>query len=255
MSGLVKAKNLKVNKEDSSATVRSVITITEHLAYLFAVLMLIVFPLVAILVKGKQGAIVSGVSIFLTLPITVNILRSVQTLSFPRFIHACWQLLTSKVFQFVVLTLINVGIVLRIGLQTLIPLYILLNIFLFTSVVSVVITYYCSVNRSIRYALFISLALVPLAINLLLLANFVFSSTPTRQRFHFSRTYQIVHNEGRGISRERTTTITLDGQQYADYAGMRTFWDYEKMQNATFVTYTFEEGGLGIGVVTNFYFE
>jgi hypothetical protein len=256
MSWLIKEKASREDKEEYSDTARSIITVTEHLAYLFAVVMLIIFPLAAILIKGKQGAIVSGISIFLTLPITINILRSVKSVSIPRFFQAFRQLISLKGFQFSLVTLINLAIGLKVGLQTLIPLYTLVSIFLITSVVSFVVYYFLLSRKAIKASLFTSLGLIPLAINLFFLVNFLFGSNPFKQQFHFSKSYQIVKGYGgKGGGLDRTSTILLDDNQYTDYPGMRTFFEYEKLENATFITYTFEEGFFGIRVVTDFTFE
>jgi hypothetical protein len=236
-----------------------VITVTEHLAYLFAVSILIVLPLVATIFKGVEGAIVSGIIILFTSPFTVQIFRSVKSVSFPRFILASRQLLGTKLFKFSLLTILNVWLVLKVGLQTLIPFYSLLTFFLITSTIGFLLTHYWVKVKSRRQSVLISMGLIPLLINLFFLINFLFSFNPFTEKYLFTKSYEKtgsrVGKSGYRSSIQPTTSIMLEENKYADYPGIRTFLDYESMKNATSITYTFRKGLFGILVVTQFKFK
>lgn len=246
-------------KEAHSHTAHAVITLSEHLAYLFAVSILIVLPLVATIMKGVEGAIVSGMIIVITSPVTVQILRSVKTVSFSRFFQAIGQLLRTKLFQLLLLTIFNVGILLKVGIQTMIPFYKLLTLLLMAIAIGFLLTHYWLQGKVRRQSVFISTGLIPLLINLFFLINFLFSHSPFTERYHFAKSYQrVVSQVGKSSYRgsiQQTTSIILEENKYAAYPGIRTFLDYETMQHATSITYTFRNGLFGIAVVTDFKFE
>jgi hypothetical protein len=103
------------------------------------------------------------------------------------------------------------------------------------------------------------MGLIPLLLNLFFLINFIFSHSPSTQTYQFSKSYE---RTGRPVGKRSyrssiqfTTLIILQGNQYAAYPGIRIFLDYQRIEHTNSITYTFNEGLFGIGVVTDFRFE
>jgi hypothetical protein len=244
-------------EERYSTSGKAVITVTEHLAYVFAVALLVVLPITAIIIKGTEGAVISGIAIFLTLPITVNIFRSVKTISFWRFLLAVRQLVGTQIFQLCFLVGLNLWIIFRVGLQTLIPVYSLIGLFLITSFICCLLLYLKQSGKVRKRTGFVSVVVGASMVNTALLINFVFSQQPSTEKHHFVKSMEGAKGAS-GKSRfylQHTTLIMLDQQKYDAYPGIRVFSDYEQMKNATYIKYTFRKGLLGIRVVTDFEFE
>ncbi len=53
---------------------------------------------------------------------------------------------------------------------------------------------------------------------------------------------------------QETTLITLEGNKYEEFIGLRVFWEYEKMEGAQSVSYTFKDGCFGFKVMTDYNF-
>jgi hypothetical protein len=186
MSGSIKEKEASMRKEEEySNSSHSIITVAEHLAYLFAISILVVLPLTATIYKGFDGAIVSGIIILFTSPVTVQIFRSVKTVSFPRFLQATRQLLNTKLFRLILISVFNVWMLLTVGLQTMIPLYSLLTLFLTSIAIGFFFTQYGLKGKVRKQSLLISMGLIPLLLNLFFLINFIFSHSPSTQTYQF----------------------------------------------------------------------
>jgi len=97
---------------------------------------------------------------------------------------------------------------------------------------------------------FLNWCVAPGIISFLLLINFLFSYSPVQESYKFSRSREYVSSKHGGGGMRSNTLIHLKGDKYEDYAGLRIFWDESQLRGST-ITYTFEQGLLGIRVMSD----
>lgn len=233
-------------KTDGYKATSSWTLILEHVYYFFAVALVFVMPVVVTILYGFMGLGASLFILFLTSPITVDALREKPSLDFKALKEAVIYVVKTKNFLYTTTTIVNILLLLKVGLQTLVPL--LAFIFLFTIVLCfAVITWRFTLSTFRKY--YYSLCLSPLALNFLLLVNFILSFNPVQETYRYEHVWT---KSRRGY--EKSSMITLEQNKYQDYPGIRVFFNYNAMANENQVTYTFREGILGLRVMTGFKF-
>jgi hypothetical protein len=120
-------------------------------------------------------------------------------------------------FRYTLLTVTNVYILLRVGLQTLLPLYITVAVLI---VPSIACYYWLFRKKEKTERLFVSICLVPLVINFVFLLNFFASSNPTIEQYEIWD--EISHTKS---GSRQSTLIHLEHGRYENYVGIRIFSD------------------------------
>jgi len=224
--------------------------IFSHFYYFFALVTLIVLPVVGTIIYGLRGL---GVSLFImaiTSPLTVDAVRNKPNINFRRLFRACLHVLKTGSFWAAVLTLINISLILRVGFQTLLPLKEIFTNFALSILAIFIITRWIIKPGTPARHYFYTFCLTPFLINLLFLINYVFSHNPTQETYPFHPVYQ----RSRG-GMQKSTLINLENDAYSPFLGIRMFWSLDDMRNRNRITYTFKEGRLGVRVMTSYKFE
>lgn len=224
--------------------------IFTHFYYFFALVTLIVLPVVATLIYGMRGLGYSALVVAITSPLTIDAVRNKPVINFKQLFKACLDITKTWGFWITFFTFLNIFLILRIGLQTLLPLKSILTNFAFSILAIFVITKWLIKPKTPMRAYFYAFCLTPLLINLLFLINYVFSRNPSQEKYLFHPVYQ----RSRG-GMQKSTLINLDNDVYAQYIGIRVFWSLDAMTNRDRIIYTFKEGKLGVKVMTDYRFE
>lgn len=231
-------------------TVTSWDTIFGHFSILLALGAVIILPVVLTLIYGTNGFIMSLIIALITLPNTVDAIRSRPEINIKTFLKAFLYVAQTGTALTVTLSVLNFYLFLKVGLQTLIPLHVLLLSFALASAITFFLLTFLF-KKVTKPALIISLCYCPLALNLLLAINFLFSSNPVFE------TYSFTHKRETSLgsnSLQKVTYIDLENNKYADFSGIRLFEDYDSMKDANKITYRFEDGLFGFRVMKDFKF-
>jgi hypothetical protein len=226
----------------------------EHL-YFFSSIVIIISPLLGYIFKGWAGFGAGLFITFLSVHYWAGIFKEKININLNSFFQSIVLVVKTKTFQFTAITLVNIVILFRFTLNTQLTFlsltFILLAFFALTY-----IAYYFKlsiIKDFSKVGLF--LCFTPSVFNSIFLLNFIFSSNPKTE------TYSFVHEQvwyrrtrhSRGHY-EKIAYIDLEKNQYEDYNWFRTFYDFEAMEHKREITYTFEEGLLGLRVLKHYDF-
>lgn len=222
-------------------SITSLETVVKHVAVLFFLLGFvgfIIFCLVSGNIEVMIGALVlaaGGTFLFRLSGINANLSREefVESL---KYIAKTWQ------FVLAVIIALNVQIILVIGFQTLVPLLLLLGVYVLCIMSGFVLFGIVLKHKGMGLS-FRAFALFPGIISLLLCINYFFSSNPHTETYVMIRHYT-------GARRSVQAYISLPGDKYRDYYGIRVFLDYKPIAENDLITYTFKDGLLGVRVMT-----
>lgn len=128
----------------------------------------------------------------------------------------------------------------KIGLSTLIPLYVLFLLYFFVGV----FVYFFSLKYIAKNSIAFSIAAAPSLLSLFLLLNYSFSTNPRQERYEFQNDY----NNGKG-GEIANNSINIDNNVYENYIGIRLFYSTPIGDS---IVYEFEEGLFGLKVLKNY---
>lgn len=224
-------------------------TVVSHLYLLFVLALIIGLPACAAVLMGASGFFIALAILLVSAPVAYVTIGSSMKVDWPAFSKAILYLAQNKYFVIVFISVINVYLILRIGLQTLIPLHLLAEIFALSMALTFCLIKF-NVIRAQDNLKFYTLCIAPLVVNLLFILNYVFAGGAVQETYAFSHTLQRTRQ-----GEQETTFIILNGNKYANYPGIRFFLDYSQMQYAGTITYTFKTGALGFRVMSDYKFE
>lgn len=238
----------KYSKSKYYEKITSINVILGHLGFFFAVGIIVILPIIITVLHGVQGLIVSLILIFISLPLTIDAVKIAPTINLREFYSALQAADMTTGFAIAIVSFLNFILFFKIGLQTMIPLIALLLIFATAISLSKLSLKYTGIKVRLSHNL-ISYGLLPLLINLFLSINFYFSTNPQVETYNF-KNEKYMTNRGR----ERTTFITLAGNKYEKYYGIRVFASYDELAYSNKIKYTFKDGLLGIRVMYDYEF-
>jgi hypothetical protein len=189
--------------------------------------------------EGTRALITALVIDVIIICLVAFLIRKTGNFDRKKYTAALIYLLKWQPFCLVFFSVWNIVLFLKIGLQTLIPLHLLLALFiLFT------LSTYLGIKVS-RYRKFALSAcwMVPLFFNVLLLINYLFVCNQTTEHYAFKKE-----------DKDESTLIHLENETYEQYAGMRVFFNYSELSYADHITYTIADGCLGFRVVKDYRF-
>ncbi|KOY86343.1 hypothetical protein AD998_09480 [bacterium 336/3] len=192
--------------------------------------------------------------VVITLPITGHLVYyGLDSLKMGNLNDAIQTIVTNIIFQIVGLSVINVVVFLRIGLQTLITLQTYALIYLLSILVAFVVAQWVyPLKKTSKKYLYI-FALVPFVMSLFLCFNYFFSSYPTQETYQYHVHLQYYKNRRPKVSSK--ITLKYDGyEKYGEYIGLQVFWDYKPIESSSNIRYTFKQGLFGIRVMTDYEF-
>jgi hypothetical protein len=236
-------------KSDQYKLSSSWATIGAHAYFFFAIAILVVLPLVATFLFGYSGLFGSLLVMVLTSPLTFDAVRDKPQLDFPMLGKALLYVMQTGSFQALALTAINLVLIMKIGFQTLLPPLALLGAFMGVLLLAFALCqgWLNPKSRFRRY--FYIFCLAPFLLNSLMLLNFTFSRQPVQETYLFSQVWQKTRQ-----GMQKSTLIELQGNAYDAFPGIRVFWSYSALEGYDQVTYTFQEGLLGLRVMTHYSF-
>jgi hypothetical protein len=231
-------------KTEAAQTINALNSVFDHLLFLFACCLILLVPLSLTYFFEFTGLIL-GLLFLLSVgrPIFGFIKPYFQPL---QLWLAIMSLVETYFFRFVILSLTNLYLFLRIGLQTLLPIYIILTLLIIPGFVSYYLIYKKAEKRE-RW--FISICVAPLLMNVLFLLNFWGSNHPTIEQYEIWD--EINHTK---TASRQSTLIHLEHDAYEQYLGIRIFTDIRQMQNCEYIVYQFEKGLFGIRVMKEYHF-
>ncbi|MEI7596084.1 MAG: DnaJ domain-containing protein [Bacteroidota bacterium] len=231
-------------KTEYYKNITSLNTIFDHFIYIIALGVVFFLPVFGYLISKWDGILIALIIVAATAPITLTYIKQMN-FNFSSLGKSFYQIFKSNYFSLVIFSLINIFIFIRIGLQTMIPLFSLISVYILSSSAYMgfdIMFSKFSAQKKCRY--YIAFCIIPLIINMLLLANYKFSNNPK------SETYVFACDE----NTQKSTYIFLKDNKYSQYPGIRVFRDIDQMLYAEYINYTFEEGLFGIRVMKNYKF-
>lgn len=232
-------------KSDYYKSLSSISIVVEYLYAAFVICMFISLPVIVTINFGFSGLIISLIAVISAFPLMRKIIKTTPKPDMKSFWKAISHIVKTKAFIVIILSVFNIAVLLRIGLSTLISLSLLFSSILLTAmIVGGILKMVIKTTNSFRLY-FYPCCIVPLVFSLLLTINFIFSSNPVKETYHFEKETD---------NSKENTYIHLDGDVYDEYAGIRMFSDYQQMRHSNNITYTIEEGLLGIRVLKDFEF-
>lgn len=226
---------------EDDTTNDAVNTVSNVFLLLGTFVLTIVIPVCAIILKGWTGFWVSVIIIFVTLPVTATVIPQLSRLR--DYVHNLKGsfIMVSKTNWFMVMLLIVLNILLffNITLNTLVTGTFLFFFFALLPLATYIAFLYPLKNyKYYNRKLTISFCLLPLAVNLVLLVNYLVSFNPVNEHHFFGP-------DGRSIA------IRLENNEYDDYVGVRFFVNDDKpAARGNTIVYTFKEGIFGLRVMT-----
>lgn len=229
-------------------------TVIEHL-YFFSSILIIMSPLLGFLFKGWAGFGVGLFIPFFSVHYWAGIFKEKININFSSFYQSLALVVKTKTFQYAVITLINIVILFRFTLNTQLTFLSLILVLLAFFALTYLAFHFklSAINNFSKVGLF--LCFTPSVFNLIFLTNFVFSSNPTTETYSFVHEmvwYSSRHSRGHY---EKVGYIDLENNKYEDYDWFRSFYDFEAMEHKSEITYTFEDGLLGMRVLKHYEFQ
>ncbi|MES2560935.1 MAG: J domain-containing protein [Bacteroidota bacterium] len=231
-------------KTEAAQTINAINVIFDHFIFAFVCVLLLAVPFVLATLYEFTGVILG---LLFLLAIGRPVFDYIKQYFKPSQLwFALMSLVETYFFRFAILTATNLYILLKIGLQTMLPVPVSLAI-----LVAPAFLYYYTKGKKeeSKQRSFLSFCLIPLLINALFLLNFWVSRNPTIEQ------YEIWDEQ----TKEKTAThpstlIMLENDAYANYIGIRIFSDIRIMQNNEHIVYQFETGLFGIRVLKEYRF-
>ncbi|WP_051049897.1 J domain-containing protein [Nafulsella turpanensis] len=232
---------------------QAALTVWNHL-YFFSSLFFLLSPLWGFLFKGWAGFFGGLFATFITVHYWAGVFREKSKVNFRSFFHSAGIIVRTKTFLYITAAIANLVLFFLFTLNTqltvwgigagLLAIYALF--FLFLEFRAIHLT---PVLRNT-----ISICWIPTIFNLFFLINFSFSSNPVVEKYPFVHKevwYDGSFSKGRW---EKIASIYLPGEQYSEYSWFTVFFDFEAMEHKREITYTFEEGLLGLRVLKKYEF-
>lgn len=235
-------------KSDFYKTTVALNTLVDFISVLVVLFILVAVPFIGYFTKGIFGLIGGGVIILVTAPFWAEIVvKRRSELNIKEVGPALTHVVKTKTFQLIIGTALNLFLIVRIGFSTLISLWTLAAVFgvciAFGSLISLRLK--TKFHKRLSF-----LVIAPGIVNLFLLLNFLISTNETTETYSFTNEFQ---NTNRGL--QKTTNITLEGEKYAHFIGIRVFADYESMEKSKTITYNFADGLFGLRVLKSYEFK
>lgn len=226
-------------QSEAGQTINALNVLVDHFLFAFISSILIAIPAILISSFGFTGIILSGFYVLgLGKPIWMF---SKRFLNFRDFKEAVFTLLQTHLIRIMILTAANVFVVVKIGLNTFLPIWSIPLMLLSIALLWLLLN---PMKQTGIEHTFTAWCLAPFVVSVLFALNFYLSRNPHIEIYAFT-------NEQ---DNRKTTLIELEGLTYDDYTGIRLFPSLEPMFRCTRVAYQVEDGLLGIRVVKDYQF-
>jgi hypothetical protein len=229
-------------KTQAAKTIHALNAITD--LFLFVVVIGIYLAVIPILFYFFEftGAIMSLLYLLLTRNWIMYFIKKYGQIN--KWWHSLNMFIETGYFRISILSLTNIFILFKVVLNTKLEWYTILLIYaIWISVAFVLLKFI--LKKPIWHMAVTAL----LCLHILFGINYWLTKNPYEEKYAF--TYINILDNGR---KEPTTFITLEGNAYKDYPGIRLFGSIEPMRGNAYVIYTFEKGLLGVPVMKGYTF-
>lgn len=242
-------------KTDYYKNTQAVITVAQHL-YLFSSILIILSPLWGYIFMEWTGFLLGLLFTFLSIQYWAGIFQEDLSINLRSFVLSLGIIVKTKAFIYALITLINLIVFFRFTLNTQMT-FSTFAIILFAFYTATYLSNYLKLSFIKRFSkIGIFLCFTPSIFNLLFLTNFIFSANPKTETYSFvheTSWYETRLLTSRGHL-EKIAYIDLKDNKYVEYKWFRMFLDFESMKNKSEITYTFEDGLLGMRVLKDYDF-
>ncbi|MCC6373024.1 MAG: DnaJ domain-containing protein [Bacteroidia bacterium] len=198
----------------------------------------------------SDGGVISIVLLLIFLgPIYFSMIYNSENISLANFVASFKVLQSQRPVGEVFLTLLNVFVILRIGLQTLLPHNLLLPMYVLIGALA----YLYFRKKEVFSLSLISIGLAPSVMSVFLLLNYFISYDAHSENHSFSiiqQSFEIRKTDGSCTN--LFTTIQLENKVYKDYPGIRFFFDNNQMCYCNIIHYEFKHGIFGFRVMRDY---
>lgn len=237
---------------------QAVKTVFEHL-YALVLVTMFLSPLWGYLYNGRIGLLVGVVVMFVTSPVWVDLFREKNVINLLTFAQSILIVFKTRVFRYFVVLCIHLFLLFRFTLNNQLSIFSFIFILVFLYGLSIAFFQFKLPGASKISKIRLNLFIIPTIFNLFFIANFAFSSHPSKEVYAFEHKVS-KYGTGRGYILnpkpvfEKSSHIYLENDAYQDYLWFRIFFDYPSMEYKREITYTFEEGLFGIRVLKEYEF-
>ncbi len=253
----IKAKSTHIEQESpyfihsKDSNLYEVNIILGQLAFIISISFITIVPFLAFYLYGIYGLIANISIAYIAFGLIKQGLRN-KDLFYPHKLLISFKyLIKIRFFWSFIFTMINLFLLLRFGLQTLISIKMLLLVYISVILILYIITKWIIV-QSTSNRRFITYCLSPLLINIFFIINYTLSTNLPIETYNYVESYETVMSNERGIHKQGSSLILLENNKYSNFPQLRLFIDYEKVKNGSKITYNFKNGIFGFKVMTGY---
>lgn len=227
-----------------------------HFTFVLALFSVLILPVILIYTFGSTGIMMSVFANVFLILFTMSAARNLHRLDIKAFSRSFVLLLNTKPARTGLLLSFNSVVFFIYGINTLIDLTHLFLGYTVTSLLAVLIVLMKKRRKKSRVTsydvYFWSLSAAPVLISVLLTINYIFSSSPRTESYHYTAHTRNSYVEGGRSHKRKSGLIELENGTYSSYAGIRLFINGIDLSDQGTITYTIEKGALGFKVLKDY---
>lgn len=227
-------------------------SVLVHFHFVTSILIIIGAPLLGAIINGYLGFFFGLLIVFISVKYWASIFKNDYRINWSEFLNSCTLLVNTTTFQLIAGSSLNLWLLFGFTLYTEIATFVFLLIFVFVELFGYLI-YAVFKNYEIEIELSKLLFIwTPLIFNIFFMINYTITTDKYIEQYHFTHKRVDYSQHWESSPRyERIGLILLEGGKYENFHWYRSFFDFENMKHASFVTYEFETGIFGIRVLKN----
>lgn len=227
-----------------------------HFNFLLAIFSILILPVILIYTFGSTGIMMSVFANVFLLLFTMSAARNLHRLDLKSFSRSLKLLYNTKPARTGLLIAFNATVFFAYGVNTLIDLTHLFIGYTAVSLVAILILFMKKRRTGSRLnshdVYFWSLSAAPAIISILLTINFIFSSSPRTESYHYTAHTRDSYVEGGMSHKRKSGLIELENNAYSSFAGIRLFINGIDLSDKGTITYEIETGVFGFSVVKDY---
>jgi magnesium-transporting ATPase (P-type) len=247
-----KMKYEEYKKTEAYKTASAFYDLTDVLFYVLSWLILIGVPILGYTLNKWVGFGMACFFVFVSVGFWGPTIQNRSDIEFKEVPKMISHLIGARIIWLFGGVLLHLFIFFKVGLNTLLPLPILLGALISTSFIGFVLALKRKEWNQLSKYLY-AFVVFPSIWSGLLLINFMLSSDPVVETYAFNH-YRISDGNLDGSGKSNSSFIRLEEGKYDDYPGVRFFFNYKSVEKANRISYKIEDGLLGIRVVKSYQF-
>jgi|GEM_PF-2469034 len=246
--------NAASNEEEDDADSSKTHVFTDGQIQLYTTLNILLFgliPLFLIVIFEEMGVVYALALNALAFPYTRWYFKKVAPNFFANMVPNAKAFLKDYRFYRLLILAINLYLYNHFALRILLPMSVLLGGFVGLTILPHLLL---RQFKSLAYSSWVSMVIIPTAINLFVLSNFAFTTSETKETLTYYNKTEEIHSRRGGGGREASPVIEFHNGKYQDYWGMRFYTDRKETLKNNLVTLTFKTSYCGLTVVSDYEF-